>query len=126
MRSTKLFVPAGTFLQLSSGSILELVQPNLLNSAFWGSGPPSRNSGLVMVNGWSVLLEANALWDDRESESRRDRARRPSTSIPVATRTRIFPGRGFAKRLVMRIIPSFLLLALYCLLPVCETAVWRG
>src|SRR2546421_6656038 len=87
MSVAKLRVPAGTFVQLSCGAILEPVQPNLLNSAFFGSGPPSRNSGLVMVNGWSALLEANAGWDVRGNESRSDRARRPSASMPVPTST---------------------------------------
>ena len=43
-----------------------------------------------MVNGWSALLEATATWDVRENESKRDKARRPSTSMPVPTSAEIF------------------------------------
>src|SRR5712692_9740261 len=98
MSITKLCVPAGTFVQSSSGAILEPVHPNLLISFFCESGPPSRKLGLVLVNGWSALLDAIATWDVGDNESRRDRARRPSTSMPVPTSSGSFPGRGLDKR----------------------------
>src|SRR5438105_14611008 len=108
MSIAKLFVPAGTFVQCSFGAILEPVHPNLLNSVFCESGPPSRNSGLVMVNGWSALREATATWDVRENESRSDRARRRNTSMPVPITAEIFRHRGFAKRSVIGITITLL------------------
>src|SRR5947209_13904879 len=60
-----------------------------------------------MVKGCSAVLEADATWDARESESRRDRASRPRTRRPVHARTRNVPARGFAvKRCGMRITLS--------------------